>query len=67
MQSKAALFHHNLVKIRHLQLQPYRGFSTAPSSKVIFETLSPHLTEIKLNAPRALNAVDTEMVDAMID
>jgi enoyl-CoA hydratase/carnithine racemase len=71
MQSKAASqFHHNLQKIRHLNLQPFRNFSSAPaatpSSKVLFNRLSAHVTEIKLNAPKALNAVDTDMCNDII-
>jgi hypothetical protein len=72
MQSKAAAqFHHNLQKIRHLNLQPFRSFSSAPvapsTQKVLFDRLSNHVTEVKLNAPKALNAVDTEMCDDIIN
>ena len=31
------------------------------------EQHSPHVTEWKLNAPKALNSVDTEMVNLMIE
>ena len=43
-----------------------RFFSTE-GSKVLVEKHSPALTEWKLNAPKALNSVDTEMVNLMIE
>ena len=43
-----------------------RLFSSS-ESKVLVERHSAALTEWKLNAPKALNSVDTEMVNLMID
>ena len=49
-------------------MQPARNFSAAPSSsKVLFERQSDYVNEWKLNAPKALNSVDTEMCTLMID
>lgn len=46
---------------------PVRLFSTESTSKVLVERHSQDVTEWKLNAPKALNSVDTEMVNLMID
>ena len=49
------------------------GFSTsttadgASTSKVLVEKHTPFVTEWKLNAPKVLNSVDTEMCNLMID
>ena len=47
---------------------PMRRLATLPSAseKVIIEQHSASVLEFKLNAPKALNSVDTEMCNAMI-
>ena len=77
MQARAsAILQHNLIKFRHPGLQAFSAktgaakFSSseqASSSKVIIERYSDAVTEFKLNAPKALNSVDTEMCNLMIE
>jgi enoyl-CoA hydratase len=44
------------------------NFSTASSEeqKVLFDELSPSVTEFKLNAPKNLNSLDFDMVHLML-
>ena len=53
------------MKLRHLSLKPFS--SATVDGKVLFEHHSPAVTEFKLNAPKALNSVDTEMCNLMIE
>lgn len=41
--------------------------ASAPAQKVLFQSHTPSVLEMKLNAPKALNSVDTEMCNLMID
>ena len=73
MQSTSKfLLQRNLERLRALRfggtapLQRRFATLTSTSEKVIFEQHSPSVMEFKLNAPKALNSVDTEMCDAMI-
>mmetsp|Transcript_28641 Transcript_28641/g.35479 ORF Transcript_28641/g.35479 Transcript_28641/m.35479 type:complete len:141 (+) Transcript_28641:26-448(+) len=71
MQANRLLLQRNLERLRSLRfgMEPARAFSTAPTpaSKVLFEQRSPVIAEWKLNSPKALNSVDTEMCTLMID
>lgn len=71
MQSSKLLLQHNLNRLRSLRfgMEPARHFSSpaATSQKVLFEQRTPSVAEWKLNAPKALNSVDTEMCNLMID
>ena len=53
-----------------MQPASVKGFSTSTSaggaSKVLVEKHTPFVTEWKLNAPKVLNSVDTEMCELMI-
>ena len=62
-----ANFHHNIQRLRHLHMQPYRLMSTSANAKVLTVEHSPSVFEMKLNVPKTLNAVDTEMCDLMIE
>ena len=63
----------NLERLRRLRfgMEPARAFASseaqAPAQKVLFEQRSPAVAEWKLNAPKALNSVDTEMCNVMIE
>jgi enoyl-CoA hydratase/carnithine racemase len=60
-------FHHNLQRIRHLSLAPFKAMSTsAPDSKVIFQNHTPSVFEFTLNVPKTLNSVDLDMCNMMI-
>ena len=73
--TKLHMLQRNIEKLRSLRfgMQPARNMSAAaasqesPASKVIFESHSPSVVEFKLNHPKALNSVDTEMVNSMIE
>ncbi len=59
--------HSNLMNLRFLSRYGLRSFSTShPDQKIIYEQLSPHVGEIKLNAPKNLNSLDFEMVHSII-
>lgn len=61
--------HHNLMMLRHSSLPSFSAMqfsTTAAAPKILYEQHTAALHEIKLNAPKVLNAVDTEMVNLMI-
>ena len=74
MQANRLLLQRNLERLRSLRFgmqpaSPARTFSAAAAqdSKVLFDQHSACVTEWKLNSPKALNSVDTEMCNIMID
>lgn len=72
MLSKTILsssLHTGLLNLRSLSRYGFRSFTTtatAPEPKIIYEQLSPQVSEIKLNAPKNLNSLDFEMVHTLI-
>jgi len=61
--------HHHLMMLRHASLPSYSAMqysTTAAAPKIIYEQHTAALHEIKLNSPKVLNSVDTEMVNLMI-
>jgi hypothetical protein len=63
----SASIHTNLMNLRSLNRYGVRSFTVAtPEPKILHETLSHDVHEIKLNAPKNLNSLDFEMVHDMI-
>lgn len=62
MQSRLPLY---AQRFTQLNAQFSRSFSTA-QPKVLLQEHSKHVVELRLNAPKALNAVDTQMCNDIL-